>query len=325
MPCGPTQPSRARFQEPAGGVAVSRGGGRPAAGHMILETPLQVRRLDILVNPASGSVSPGAQARAEKLLCELGVSGRVIGLEGDIEQALRAAVDAAPDVLAVLAGDGTARACAELCGPDGPVLAPLPGGTMNMLPRAVYGQLAWPEALSLAIRSGEPRPVGGGEVDGRPFLVAAILGAPALWAPAREAVREGRFGLALDRARNAFSRAFTGRLRYSFDRGVRRKAEALAFLCPLTSRAMESSAQALEAAALDPADALEAFRLGAQALLGDWRDDPSVEVTRCRVAQAWAAAPIPALVDGEPVQIDRAAQIVFRPNVVRVLALAEAG
>ena len=40
------------------------------------------------------------------------------------------------------------------------------------------------------------RPVAGGEVDGRPFYVAAILGSPALWGPAREAIREGTAGRA---------------------------------------------------------------------------------------------------------------------------------
>jgi diacylglycerol kinase family enzyme len=45
-------------------------------------------------------------------------------------------IDSAPDAVLVLAGDGTARAAAEMAGPDGPLIAPLPGGTMNMLPRA---------------------------------------------------------------------------------------------------------------------------------------------------------------------------------------------
>ena len=281
-----------------------------------------MRRVEIVANSASGSVSPDAAETAERILADLGLQGRVQAPEPrDLEAALRSAVDASPDVLAVVAGDGTARAAAELCGPHGPVLAPLPGGTMNMLPQALYGQRAWPDALAEALSRGEPRMIGGGEVEGRMFLVAAILGAPALWAPAREAMREGRPRLAILRARRALTRAFTGRLRYGLDGGVRGKTEALALLCPLTSRAMNDDEAALEVAALDPSGAAEAFRLGLQAMLGDWRDAPSVQVTRSRAVRVWAAGRIPALLDGESVRLERIAEVRYRPDVVRLLAL----
>lgn len=281
-----------------------------------------MRRVEIVANSASGSVSPDAAQTAERILADLGLQGRVRAPEPrDLEAALRSAVDASPDVLAVIAGDGTARAAAELCGPHGPVLAPLPGGTMNMLPQALYGQRAWPDALAEALGGGEPRMIGGGEVEGRTFLVAAIIGAPALWAPAREAMREGRPRLAILRARRALTRAFTGRLRYGLDGGVRGKTEALALLCPLTSRAMNDDEAALEVAALDPSGAAEAFRLGLQAMLGDWRDAPSVQVTRSRAVRVWAAGRIPALLDGESVRLERIAEVRYRPEVVRLLAL----
>lgn len=192
---------------------------------------------------------------------------------------------------------------------------------MNMLPQALYGQRAWPDALAEALSRGEPRMIGGGEVEGRTFLVAAIIGAPALWAPAREAMREGRPRLAILRARRALARAFTGRLRYGLDGGVRGKTEALALLCPLTSRAMNDDEAALEVAALDPSGAAEAFRLGLQAMLGDWRDAPSVQVTRSRAVRVWAAGRIPALLDGESVRLERIAEVRYRPDVVRLLAL----
>ena len=41
-------------------------------------------------------------------------------------------LEAQPDVLFVLAGDGTAGSIASRAGPDGPLVAPLPGGTMNI-------------------------------------------------------------------------------------------------------------------------------------------------------------------------------------------------
>jgi diacylglycerol kinase family enzyme len=280
----------------------------------------KVRKIEMIVNTASGSVGPGAPAQAQALLAEYGIEANVRTPVGETLTAeLRAAVDAAPDLLVVLAGDGTARAAAEMCGPDGPLVAPLPGGTMNMLPHAIYGKVPWPTALKTILEGGEPRPIGGGLVEGRTFLVAAIIGAPALWAPAREAMRHGQLPLALVRARRAWRRAFSGRLRYALDLGARGKTEALTFLCPLASAALDDDAQMLEADVLDPAGAAEAFRLAFNALMGDWRRDPSVLATPCRRARIWASGRIPAALDGEPVLLKSITEVEWRPKVARIL------
>lgn len=282
----------------------------------------RIRRVEAIANVASGSVSEDAPQEIEKIFADFGVDAHVCAPPPDeLTDCLRAAVDAAPDLLVVLAGDGTARAAAEMCGPKGPMIAPLPGGTMNMLPHAIYGDRPWQDALSIALAQGEERMLGGGEVEGRFFLVAAILGSPALWAPAREAARFGQKKLALLRARRAMRRAFSGRLRYIIDGGSREKAEALTFMCPLASRALASDEQVLEAAALDVKGALDAFRLGFHALTGDWRDDPNVVSERCSVARVWAAHGIPAILDGESVRLKSLAEVRYQPELVRVLAI----
>lgn len=289
-------------------------GARPSA--------LRLRRVEVVANLASGGVDADAPAEIEKIFADHGLAAHVCApATQDLGNCLRAAVDAAPDLLVVLAGDGTARAAAELCGPDGPVIAPLPGGTMNLLPRALYGARSWQDALSAALAQGETRSLSGGEVEGQVFLVAAVLGAPALWGAAREAARVGALRLAWLRGRRALRRAFSGRLRYAIEERARAKAEALVFLCPHVSRAMPDEATALEAAALDLQGAADAFRLGFHALVGDWREDPAVETRACRAARVWAAAGIPALLDGELVRLDSLAEVAYRPAVARVLAL----
>jgi diacylglycerol kinase family enzyme len=281
----------------------------------------RVRHVEAVVNCASGGVGRAAPGQMEDMLAAAGLRHRVVAPEpAELMRALSRAVDAAPDLLVVLAGDGTARAAAELCGPKGPLLAPLPGGTMNMLPHAVYGDRAWPEALTEALRKGEPRELGGGEVDGRLFLVAAILGSTALWAPAREAARHRKLRLAMLRAQRAMSRAFTGRLRYGLDSGPRGKAEAMIFICPLASKAMDDDEPALEAAEVSPTGPGDALRLGLHAALGDWRRDPAVEVQRCRQARVWSSGRIPAVLDGEPARLGHGVEVLFRPAVARVLA-----
>ncbi len=280
-----------------------------------------VRKVEVVINLASGSVSPDAAAEAEAIVSRFGVEARVCASEtGDLDRCLRAAIDAGPDLLAVVAGDGTARRAAELCGADGPLLAPLAGGTMNMLPHAIYGRRPWQAAFEGLLERGETHPLAGGMVEGRLFLVAAIFGAPALWAPAREAVREGKAGLALQRARTAWRRAFSARLRYIIDDGPREKGEAVVFMCPTASRRLSDDDQALEAAGLDLHGALEAVRLGLTAAVGDWRDDPSVDLARCRQARIWAASGIPALLDGESVQLGSLAEVSFLPQVARIYA-----
>jgi diacylglycerol kinase family enzyme len=286
----------------------------------------RIQRVEVVANLASGGVNKDAPDEVEKIFADHGLHAHVCAPEThDLTNCLRAAIDSSPDLLVVLAGDGTAREAAELCGPKGPLLAPLPGGTMNMLPKAIYGSRSWQDALSVALAEGEERRIDGGDVEGHLFLVAAVLGSPALWAPAREAARYGEPALALAWARRALRRAFSGRLRYAIDSGPRQKAEALLFMRPFASRALPDTAPALEAAALDLKGAGDLFRLGFHALVGDWRDDPAVTARPCRIARVWAAGGIPALLDGELVRLRNAATVAYRPDVVRVLAPPEAG
>jgi diacylglycerol kinase family enzyme len=274
----------------------------------------------VVINVASGSVGPEAPDEIARLLAEFGVKARVHAcLPGELMAQLKESVAAAPDLLITLAGDGTVRAAAELAGPDGPLLAPLPGGTMNMLPNAVYGGRPWAESLKLALEEGRPRELGGGCIGGHRFLCAAILGSPARLAPAREAAREGEFGKAFGHVRKAVQRAFTGRLRYRLDAGTPGKAEAVVLICPIASKVMHAEEPVLEAAALNVTGAGELLRLGLNALVREWRVDPAVDDQFCRSARIWSAQKIPATLDGESVLLPGVTEVRFDPNVCRVL------
>jgi diacylglycerol kinase family enzyme len=282
----------------------------------------KINSIEVVANIASGSVGRTAPAEIEQILLDCGLAANVRAPEPHhLARSLRDAVDAAPDLLIVLAGDGTARAAAELCGPEGPMIAPLPGGTMNVLPHAVYGPRPWQAALKLALDEGYEQVIGGGEVEGHSFLVGAIFGSPVLWAPAREAARFGKMRLAWLRARRALRRTFEGRLRYSLDGGEREKAEALMLMCPLTSKALDNDDTVLEAAAFDVHGAADIMRMGLHAILGNWRETPGVEVARCQVARIWAARGVPALLDGESVRLKPLTEVRYTKRVARVLAI----
>jgi diacylglycerol kinase family enzyme len=298
-------PSRA-----SAGVASSRSGVRP-----------RLRRIAAVVNAAAGGVGPGAADQLAALVADYGYEFSLSSpAPNEIESAIRSAIGTGPDLVLILAGDGTARLAAELSGPDGPLVAPLPGGTLNMLPHALYGVQPWPEALQAALDTGVERTVCGGRVGGRTFYVAAILGAPALWGHAREAVRARDFIAAGRRVSFALRRAFSGGLHYELDGRPSRKAEALVLISPVVSTAMRQDEPALEAAALDVHGAREVFRLAFNGLVSDWRSDPAVTDEPCNHGWARARRAIPSILDGETQRLPRTVEFEFLPRAFRALA-----
>jgi diacylglycerol kinase family enzyme len=297
----------------------------PAAGLAESSSPagrLRLRRIRAVVNPAAGSVGPDAAAGLAEIVAQHGYQLDLATPQPDeIEAAVRAAVDAAPDLVLILAGDGTARLAAERAGPDGPLIAPLPGGTLNMLPHALYGQGPWRKALTATLADGVERPVCGGRVCGKLFFVAAILGAPALWGHAREVVRAGDLREAVRRANFALRRAFTGRIDYALDGRPAQAVEALVLITPTVSRALDDDT-ALEAAALDLHDAREAFRLALSGLAGDWRRDAGVTARPCAKGLAEARRGVPAILDGEVERLPAHVDFEFVRRAFRALAPA---
>lgn len=308
--------------EPPAAAKATTGTSDGSAGVLTRHAPL--RRVTMLVNPLAGGVGPGAAGEAGAILDRYACEASVVTLEaGRFDDQIAAALEARPDVLFVLAGDGTAGRIASRAGPDGPLVAPLPGGTMNMLPRALYGTGDWKAALKVALEEGAPQGVSGGEVsDGeftRTFYCAAIFGSPALWAPAREAIRVGKPSLAWAYARRALKRAFTGQMRFALDGRPPQRAEALVLISPMISRAMEEDT-GLEAAAMNPADAGEVFRLAAHAVLDDWRQDPAVTTRATQRVDMRARSRIPAVIDGEPVLLRHRARVRFIRRAFQALA-----
>jgi diacylglycerol kinase family enzyme len=286
----------------------------------------RLRRLAAVVNSASGGVGPGAAAALASLVSEQGLELTLAEpAPNGIDAAVRAAVEAAPDLLIVLAGDGTARRAAELSGPDGPPIAPLAGGTMNVLPHALYGPQPWAAALAEILESGVERTISGGRLDGHAFYVAAILGAPALWGSVREAMRAGRFGKAGRGVRYALARAFSGDLHYVLDGKPSRQTEALVLITPTVSTAMPGEAAALEAASLDIRRADQVVGLAFHGLTGDWRRDSRVSVESCERGRARARRPIPCILDGEIQSVGREIEFSFEPRAFRALVPAAGG
>jgi diacylglycerol kinase family enzyme len=298
-----------------------------AGGHA-LTTAVALRRAEVIINPLSGSVGPTAVDDMRGILDRFELEANVQACEpGNLDVAMDEAVKRKPDLLVILAGDGTARAACLLSGVTGPLVAPLPGGTMNILPKALYGDRDWKTALSDTLANGVVREVGGGSVGGHRFYAGAMIGNAALFAPAREAARERQVTKALSRAYRAYGRAFASYVYFELDGNDMGRARAMNLICPLISKELSEDERSLEVAALNPQNPREAIRIGARVLLsrvlGDWRDDPAVDLGRCREGVVWGRNPLPALVDGEPVRLGRRAEIKYHPKAFRALAPAE--
>ena len=277
-----------------------------------------------VLNTASGSVEPGAAARMKAIFKDAGLDHARIVEAGadDIEAAVAEAV-ASAGVIVVLGGDGTIRTAAGSCGRCRKLIIPLPGGTMNMLPHALYGAHPWAQVLADTLAAPMVRTVSGGRIGDQTFYCAAILGAPSLWADAREAVRHGHLIEAVKRSAVAIEHSGEP-LQYRLGEGPEGQAQAVAVICPLVSSALSSDAPALEAAALDPEAATGLFSLAYHAVFDDWRNDPSVSLARVRQVDLRAPGRIPAILDGEKAHLGRRGRVTFLPRAFRALVPAKA-
>jgi diacylglycerol kinase family enzyme len=278
-------------------------------------------RIIAVLNTASGSCDAASEGQAQQIFDEVGLTAEIrVVAPGDIGEALKDAV-ANCDVLVVLGGDGTIGSAASLCGSSGPPLIPLPGGTMNMLPKALYDTADWQAALRATLANPALKTVSGGEAAGNRFYCAAILGAPSLWADAREAVREGDLIEAAKRAVTATRRSLSDSINYQFGE-AEGSADAVAVICPLISKDMSHDDTALEAVALDPSSASGLFGLAFHAAFDGWRNDPSVTRAKVKVVDVKAHGQIPVILDGEKIEVERHVRITFLPAAFQAVVPA---
>lgn len=81
-------------------------------------------------------------------------------------------------MLVVLGGDRTIHTAAEACAGTDTYLLPLPGGTLNLLPPALYGDVSWQDALRITLADPLTKTLSRGRTGDELFFVAAIVGAP---------------------------------------------------------------------------------------------------------------------------------------------------
>ena len=282
-------------------------------------------KVGAIINISSGGCDSESEQKMLSILKHAGVVEPKMWCGGadHMEPSFADASEQKLEVLIVLGGDGTIRTAAEACAEKGPFLIPLPGGTMNMLPRALYGDVSWEDALKNALTAPSVKVLSGGRIADKHFFIAAIVGAPALWVEPREAMREGDIVEAIEKGSVAFRNMFETKLQYTISEEIKGEAEAVALICPLISEEMSDWEQALEAAVIDVESAADMIGVASTAAFGKWRDNRNIRLTKTKRVDVQSKKDIPATLDGETVNLGRSAEIDFVSRAVNVIVPAK--
>jgi len=289
-----------------------------------IDIRLQELKIGVIINTSSGGCDSESEQKMLSILTGAGVVKPKVwcGEAKEMERFFAEAAGQKLEVLIVLGGDGTIRTAAEACAEKGSYLIPLPGGTMNMLPGALYGNVSWEETLKKTLTAPSAKVLSGGRVSNKRFFIAAIVGAPALWTQPRESMREGNIADAIKKGSVAFRRMFEAKVQYLISGGATGESEGVALICPLISEEMSDSEQALEAAIIDVESAAEGIGLATTAAFGKWRDDKNMLLTKTKRVNVQSSKEIPATLDGEKVNLGRSAEIDFVSRALTVLVPA---
>ena len=278
-------------------------------------------KVGVIINTSSGGYDLECEDKMLDILNGAGIVEAKIWCANadEMERSFTEAARQKLQVLVALGGDGTIRRAAEACAAQGAYLIPLAGGTMNMLARALYGDMSWQDALDKILAATSAKVLSGGRVAGKQFYIAAIVGAPTLWTEARESIRERDIGNAIEKGTVAFQSMFETKVQYFMSAGMKGEAEAVALICPLISEKMSDSEQALEAAAIEVDNVAEVIGLLTAAAFGKWRDERNIVLTKTNQVRVHSSKDIPGILDGEKINLGTSAEINFVSKAVTVL------
>jgi diacylglycerol kinase family enzyme len=256
-----------------------------------------MEKLWFITNPGSGTATPAKCEALEAVFAENGLTlaGRT---EFPVEDLPKGeALDAAGvDTVVLFAGDGTINAalCA-LANWSGAFLI-LPGGTMNLLAKALHSDLDPHKIVHAAHNSKTLVELPYIEAGKHRAFVGLILGPAAAWVRAREAVRKGKLRRLFGAARAAWRRTFGEKgIRISGAASLSDRYQAV-FVRP--------DPKGLDIAAVDARDWRSIAQLGWEWVSGDWVAARAVTETLAPKLQVRGHGRVLALFDGEPVMLD---------------------
>lgn len=256
-----------------------------------------MQKLWFITNPNSGTTSRAKCEALEAVFAERGLTlaGRTEFPDQPLPTPAKLSRNQV-DTVVLFAGDGTINAALGALGKWKGLFLILPGGTMNLLAKALHSELD-PHRIVHAAQDTERRValpfVEAGE---HRAFVGLILGPATAWSRAREAARKGKFGRLLQAARAAWRRTFGAKgIRVTGARGLTHHYQAI-FVTP--------AEDGLEVNAVDARDWGAIAQLGWDWLTGDWVAGRAVTETHADTLRVEGTRAVLALFDGEPVMLD---------------------
>jgi len=281
-----------------------------------------------LFNPRSGSVPPDAREKMAAVLGEYGITDPEM-VETDPEDCagqIRALAEKQPDLFMVWGGDGTIRSALSIAGPITDRLLILPGGTMNLLPKAVHGDKTWDQIVRDVLKHHTTQTLSAGDVNGELFYCAMLAGAPARFAEVRENLRKGDLGAAAAGAAGAIDTLKSLNLVASYADGYSFVDSRL----PVSSvvgaviGSLTRTGRGMEVASLANPTATGALNVVWTSFFTDWRKADGVETAPAISLEIGNddGGDIPMIADGEPVEAAPVARVKFVERASQCLAAA---
>jgi diacylglycerol kinase family enzyme len=301
-----------------------------------LEAPTPAQTAILVVNRTAGTIAglPVADVAARVTAALETMSVHMVEIGGDDTAAiLDRALEGGAHTLVALGGDGTARVCARHAMKHDVPIIPLPGGTMNVLAKRVFGHGELDRAIAdlAALR---PAVLNVGSVGGEPFFLSAAFGFAGPLARLREAMRPPRRFDALAAAASACARGLGPSLRggigWRVADGTWQRAHTLAIALGSVDRVVAPDSAALterdvavEAVAVNLRTGWDVARLSLAALGKGWRKSPVIEVTRGLHVELDLRTRRPlAVLDGEPMRLGRSARVDVHAGALKIMVPA---
>lgn len=216
------------------------------------------------------------------------------------------------DLLLVWTGDGTINAAARGAAGWAGAILPLPGGTLNLLSKALHGDRPVPEILADALQgTGRRGSIPTIRSDGGDAFITIIAGPATRWAEVRETMRQEGLIEASRAAPDALD-AMTNAP------GVRVAGHEAAYPAVILTPTPEG----IRADGILTEGTGDVLRHGLAWLGGDFRDGPSEEIATGTAITLESEAPISLEYDGELDEVTSPARFDLGASAVDFLATA---
>ena len=272
-------------------------------------------KFSVIVNTQSGSVPADGAGQIADELKNLGHDFEIHSVEGaDLGDVWSAQDFTGLDGIIAWGGDGTLSFILAKASERSIPVLPLPGGTMNLLPKQIHGNACeWKTCLRDALSSRRSQSVPGMRIGETMCYVGILIGRLTRLARSREHLRSGELGSAVETLVGQDVLNLKTRLEVQDEDDVW-DATALGVFVP------EDGSGPMDIASIDPDNLAELVEMGLESLMGQWRTASGVLQKTARSIEIGVkdAGKVSVTLDGEPGELETPFTIEFHEKAAEV-------